>query len=165
MKTDGDTLVIDAGKGDNEIHFNDNYFEPKVIVFCGDEELGSVIVSSEACDLEMMGVSFKTADLGMNAGDIDLKDIISGGLKIETDAGDIDIAGVLKGSTDVKSDAGSVEIDVFNGIAAYTMDLQSDAGEIKVGEDEIDGTSYTQKGGKDSITAGTDAGDIEIGNL
>ena len=101
----------------------------------------------------------------MNAGDVDLKDITSGGLKVLSDAGDIDIAGVLKGSTDVKSDAGSVEIDVFNGIAAYTMDLQSDAGEIKVGEDEIDGTSYTQKGGDDSITVRTDAGDIEIGSL
>ena len=165
VKADGGRLIIDAGKGENEIHFSENWFEPTVIVFCDDKELGSVSVSSSACDLEMKGVSFKTADLGMNAGDVDLKDIISGGLKVEADAGDIGIAGVLRGVTDVSTDAGSIEIDVFNGTRAYTMDLHTDAGEIKVGEDEIDGTSYTQKGGDDSITVRTDAGDIEIGSL
>ena len=56
-------------------------------------------------------------------------------------------------------------IDVFNGTAAYTMDLHTDAGEIRVGDDEIDGGDYTQKGGDDSITVRTDAGDIEVGNL
>ena len=165
VRTEGTKLVIDAGKGDNTVHFSDEFFGPKVIVFCGDKELESVSVSSSACDLDIMGVSFKTADIGMNTGDVDLKDITSSGLKVEADAGDIEIAGVLKGGTEVKSDAGSIEIDVFNDISSYTMDLHTDAGEIKLGEDEIDGTSYTQKGGKDSITARTDAGDIEVGSL
>ena len=165
VRTDGDRLVIEAGKKDNNIYFSENYFGPKVIVFCDDKELESISVSSSACDIDIKGVSFKTADLGMNAGDVDLKDIISGGLKVVSDAGDIEIAGVLKGSTDVKTDAGSIEIDVFNGITAYTMDLHTDAGELRVGDDEMDGGDYTQKGGDDSITVRTDAGDISIGNL
>lgn len=165
VKTDGSRLVVDAGKADNRIYLSDEYFGPTVIVFCDDKELDSIKVSSSSCDLDIKGVSFKTADLGMNAGDVDLKDVTSGGLKVISDAGDIDIAGVLKGSTDVKTDAGSIEIDVFNGLTAYTMDLHADAGELRVGDEEIDGGDYTQKGGDDSITARTDAGDINIGNL
>ena len=165
VRTDGDRLVIEAGKGDNNIYFSEEYFGPKVIVFCDDKELESISVSSSACDLDIKGVSFKKADLGMNAGDVDLKDIISGGLKVGSDAGEIDIAGVLKGSTEVKTDAGSINIDVFNGITSYTMDLHTDAGELSIGDEEVDGGDYSQKGGDDSITARTDAGDINIGNL
>lgn len=164
VKTEDGRLVIDAGK-DDHVYLGNNFNGPTVIVFCDDKELESVKVSSGACDLDIKGVSFKAADLGMNAGDVELKDVVSGGLKIVADAGDIEIAGVLKGATDVRAEAGSVDIDVFNGIKSYTMDLRAEAGDINVGEEDIDGTSYTQKGGKDTIKVRADAGDIDIGNL
>lgn len=164
VKTEGKTLIIDAGK-DNHVYLSDRFNGPTVIVFCSDEELESIKVSSAACDLDIKGVSFRSADLGLNAGDVDLKDIISSGLKVAADAGDIEIAGVLKGVTDVRAEAGSVDIDVFNGIASYTMDVRAEAGDINIGEEEIDGTSYTQKGGEDTIRVRADAGDIDIGNL
>ena len=165
VRTEGDRLIIDGGRKENSISLAGELFEPTVIVFVDDKDLESVSVSSASGDLEMLGVSFKTADLGMNAGDLDLKDIISGGMKIDVDAGDVEISGVLRGTTDVTTDAGDVEIDVFSGTAAYTMDLHTDAGEIKVGEEEIDGGSYKQKGGADVIRVEADAGEIEIGEL
>ena len=163
VKTEEGRLIIDA-EPDNEVHFS-NVFEPTVIVFCGSRELESVSVNSGACDLEMKGVSFRTADIDMNAGDVGLRDITSGGLRIEADAGDVEVAGVLKGVTDVHADAGSVEIEAFTGIRGYTMELHADAGDIQVGEDEIDGNDFKQQGGSDVIKVRTDAGDIEIGEL
>ena len=164
VKTEGDRLVIDAGKG-NHVYLSDSFHGPKVIVFCGDEELESVKISSSACDLDMKGISFKTADLGMNAGDVDMKDITSGGLKIIADAGDIEIAGVLKGTTDVRADGGDIDIDVSGDLASYTLDVHAEAGDLKIGKEEIDGGSYTQKGGEDTIKVRADAGDIDIGSL
>ena len=164
VKTEGDRLVIDAGK-DNNVHLNDNFYGPKVIVFCSDEELESIKLSSEACDLDMKGISFKTADLEMSAGDVDLKDITSGGLKIVADAGDIDVSGDLKGITEVRADAGDIDIDVLGGIMDYTMDVHAEAGDLTVGGKDINGGSYTQKGGDDTIKVRADAGDIDIGSL
>ena len=163
IKTEDGKLIIDADT-DNEVHFSE-LFEPTVIVFCGDREPESVSVRSAACDLEMKGVSFRTANIEMSAGDVELSDIISGGLNIAADAGDTEISGVLRGITDVDSDAGSVEIDVFTGIRGYTLDLHADAGDIKVGEEEIDGTEFRQEGGADVIKVRADAGDVEIGEL
>ena len=163
IKTEDGKLIINADT-DNEVHFNE-LFEPTVIIFCDDKELESVSVKSSACDLEMRGVSFRTANIEMNAGDVELKDIISGGLRIVSDAGDTEISGVLRGITDVDSDAGSIEINVFTGIRGYTMELHADAGDIKVGEDEIDGNDFKQQGGVDVIKVRTDAGDIEIGEM
>ena len=148
IKTEDGKLIINADT-DNEVHFSE-LFEPTVIIFCDDKELESVSVKSSACDLEMRGVSFRTANIEMNAGDVELKDIISGGLRIVSDAGDTEISGVLRGITDVDSDAGSIEINVFTGIRGYTMELHADAGDIKVGEDEIDGNDFKQQGGTDS---------------
>lgn len=163
IKTEDGKLIINADV-DNEVHFSE-LFEPTVIVFCDDKELESVSVKSSACDLEMKGVSFRNANIEMNAGDVELTDIISGGLRVVTDAGDTNIAGVLRGITDVDSDAGSIEINVFTGIRGYTMELHADAGDIKVGADEIDGNDFKQEGGADVIKVKTDAGDIEIGEL
>ena len=163
IKTEDGKLIINADV-DNEVHLSE-LFEPTVIVFCDDKELESVSVKSSACDLEMKGVSFRNANIEMNAGDVELTDIISGGLRIVTDAGDTNIAGVLRGITDVDSDAGSIEINVFTGIRGYTMELHADAGDIKVGADEIDGNDFKQEGGADVIKVKTDAGDIEIGEL
>ena len=72
---------------------------------------------------------------------------------------------MLKGVTDVHADAGSVEIEAFTGIRGYTMELHADAGDIQVGEDEIDGNDFKQQGGSDVIKVRTDAGDIEIGEM
>ena len=163
IKTEDGKLIINADV-DNEVHFSE-LFEPTVIVFCDDKELESLSVKSSACDLEMKGVSFRNANIEMNAGDVELTDIISGGLRVVTDAGDTNIAGVLRGITDVDSDAGSIEINVFTGIRGYTMELHADAGDIKVGADEIDGNDFKQEGGADVIKVKTDAGDIEIGEL
>lgn len=163
IKTEDGKLIINADV-DNEVHFSE-LFEPTVIVFCDDKELESVSVKSSACDLEMKGVSFRNANIEMNAGDVELTDIISGGLRVVSDAGDTNIAGVLRGITDVDSDAGSIEINVFTGIRGYTMELHADAGDIKVGADEIDGNDFRQEGGADVIKVKTDAGDIEIGEM
>lgn len=186
VSADGRKLSINGGS--QGIHFNINPFKqnysPTVIVLCKDEELDSVNVSSAAGDIDIKGVDFKTSDIGLNAGDIEIKEasfsninigsdsgdvkmdgITSGGIKVECDAGDIELSGKLEGITDVYSDAGDIDADISGSLKDYTIDLHTEAGDILLGKSEINGGSYSQKGGKDKLKLETDAGDIELDEL
>lgn len=162
VKADGGTLKINGGP--TEFALGDfDLFEPTVIVFCGDDELKSIKVSSEASDIEAKGVKFAAADIGVNAGDVEFKDVVSGGIKAEDNAGDITVSGMLNGTTDLYTEAGDVEVDVADGIRSYTIDIRADAGSIEVGEQEIDGSTFTQEGGDRVLKLSSKAGDIEVG--
>jgi hypothetical protein len=162
VKAEGDTLKINGGS--TEFALGDfDLFEPTVIVFCGDDELKSIKVSSEASDIEVKGVKFAAADIGLNSGDAEFKDVVSGGIKVEDDAGDIMVSGMLNGTTDIHTEAGDVEVNVADGIRSYTIDIRADAGSIEVGEQEIEGTTFTQEGGDRVLKLISNAGEIEVG--
>ncbi len=159
-------LIVEAVPRDDKpsISLNSEYWGPTVIVLCSDKELESIKISSSACDVDLSGVAFKKADIGTNAGDIDAEGITSKGLKIMCDAGDVEVQGDLKGLTEITCEAGDIEVDTADGLVMYRMDLHADAGDIEVGEIEIEGVNYTQKGGKDFLKLKTQAGSIEVGN-
>lgn len=162
VNSDGDKLVINGGANSFKIGEVD-LFEPTVIVFCGDDELKSVKVSSEAADVIAKGVKFKTADIGLNAGEVEFRDVVSGGIRVDDNAGDIEVSGMLNGTTDLHTDAGEIDVDTADGIKSYTIDIRTDTGSIDVGEDEIKGTTFSQKGGDRILKLSSDAGDIEVG--
>lgn len=162
VEADGETLKINGGSAEFALGDFD-LFEPTVIVFCGDEELKSIKVSSGESDIEAKGVKFAAADIGLNAGDAEFKDVVSGGIKVEDDAGDIIVSGMLNGTTDLHTEAGDIEVDVADGIRSYTIDIRADAGSIEVGEQEIEGTTFTQEGGDRVLKLSSKAGEIELG--
>lgn len=166
VKVKDGKLIVEAVPRDDKpaINLNSNYWGPTVIVLCSDKELESIKISSSACDVDLSGVAFKKADIGTNAGDIEAEGITSKGLKIMCDAGDVEVQGDLKGLTEITCEAGDIEVDTADGLATYRMDLHADAGDIEVGEIEIEGVNYTQKGGKDFLKLKTQAGSIEVGN-
>ena len=146
------------------VSFSEPY-SATVIVFCGDDELDSIKIESDACDAEVRGVSFKTASIDADAGDIDMFDVKSGGIKIVGDAGDVELSGVLKGTTDIDCDAGDIDIETYDALSAYSMDISVDSGDLKVGDEEIDGGSYKKDGGSDLLKIYCDSGDIEVSRL
>lgn len=162
VSTDGGRLIINGG---GESFTSLGVHNPTVIVFCGEGELESIKVSSGSCDADINGVSFKNAELEMNAGDVGFRDVVSGGIKVDSEAGEIRASGMLKGMTDLHTDAGDIEVDTFDGIRTYTIDASTGAGEISIGDEENDfeGIVYKQEGGDNTLKLRTDAGDIEIG--
>ena len=160
----GSTLKINGGSDDSGISLPpESLFVPTVIVFCDDKELKSITASSAYYDIEVKGVSFADADIQTNYGDVEIKDVVSGGITIDSDAGNTEVSGVLNGVTDIRSAAGDIEVKVFSGLADYTMELSTEAGEIEVGENDC-GNRYSQKGGDKTLKLSTEAGSIEVDN-
>ena len=163
VSTENGRLTVDAAKAESDVlDFGVNLYEPTVIILCGDDELGSIKISSEASDVDIAGVAFRSADVQTNAGEIDMRDVISNGITAVNDAGSTEISGILKGTTEVRNDAGDIDVDTFDDPSSYSMELHTDAGDITVGENDIEGGEYTQKGGENLLKLWTDAGDIEV---
>ena len=159
VKADDGKLMIDAPD-----QYKSKLYCPTVIIFCSDEAMKSIKVRAPYSDMNISGVSFENADIENDSGDIDCKDIMSNGIRIKSDAGSVDISGVLEGLTDVTAEAGDIEVRTFAGLPSYTMDLSATAGDITIGDKEIEGGSYTQEGGESKLILKTSAGDIKVDN-
>ena len=155
-KTEGSKLVI-SGSKETRI----GLYAPTVIVLCGDEELKSIDTALEAGDQELYGLSFAKANIASQAGDIECQDILSEGLSIKVEAGDAEVDGVLKGETQIELEAGDMEVCTFSGLAGYSIEASTQAGEITVGEKSV-GDQYSQKGGSDQLKLTISAGDIDL---
>ena len=159
VKTDGKKLVIGAPD-----EYASRIYCPTVIVFCSEDPLRSINVDSVWCDLDISGVNFDNALINLNDGDVDCKGIISGGIDVTITSGDADISGVLNGLTKAELESGDIEIDAFAGLASYSMDISAPAGDIVIGDEIIEGGSYTQKGGEAELNLKSTAGDIKVYN-
>ncbi|MDO4869906.1 MAG: DUF4097 family beta strand repeat-containing protein [Bacillota bacterium] len=174
MKVEGKTLKLNGGE-ENEfeginLDFSSDSVYPAVIVFCPDQELDQIKISSVFSDVELRDISFKQADIRLNAGDVETANIVSQGLTIEGDSGDAEISGELKGQTEIKLEAGDIEVETKDALKNYTMKIKSSAGDIKIGEKEIaeetaEGYSYTSDGGKYTLLLETEMGDIEVNRI
>lgn len=149
---------------------------PTVLICCPQDPLEELNVSSEAAEVNCLGIAWKQANIQLNAGDVSMESVESFGLQLVNDSGDTEIQGKLTKTTSIRSESGSIMIDTPLPQAEYGLDLSSPFGYIQLVspkgrwesggdiEDE-DGAAESicrQPGGPNTITGGTDSGEIEI---
>lgn len=123
-------LTIDSGTMDHSgmnLNIMGETWSPKVLVCMPDEELKSLKVSGQVSDVKLLGISWKAADIGLNTGDIYMKNIDSGSLTAEVDSGDIDLTGKFKGKTKLTAETGDIQI---SGKIAGTSAVSTDTGDV-----------------------------------
>lgn len=164
-------LKINSGSVDmNGINLNlsDESWYPTILVCAPDEVLESLTVSGETGDVDILGASWKTADIQLNYGDLTVEGVKSGALQAELDAGDMEIQGKLMGRTRVATDAGDIEIDTPLARAEYALKLRTDAGDLEVKETGRSAEVYEggykleEYGGPHKLNVRTFSGDVEV---
>ena len=173
---DGKTLKLFGGNQQDfngiNLDFSSESVYPTMIVFCPDKKLDQIKISSAFSDVELRDISFDNAKIELNFGDVEAENIVSQGIKINSDNGDVDLSGELKGTTDIKVEAGDIEIDTKDALKVYTMKIKTLAGDINIGEKEIEGYetdeegySYTKDGSKYTLLLETLSGDVDVNQI
>ena len=164
-------LTIDAGAIDLtgiNLNVTEAEFYPEVLVCVPDETLRTLTVSGQTGDVNVLGVSWKSAKIGVNTGDISMEGVDSKALALSVDTGDIEVQGKLTGTVEAGSETGDIEIATSLPKEKYALDLKTDVGDIKVLEggektfESEEGKPMTQKGGPHRIKVSTDTGDVKL---
>lgn len=135
---------------------------PDVLIFCDDEMLSSINVNNPYGDTDVYGVGYGNAVVTSDAGDIDINGVSSGGLTASANYGDIELNGIFRGVTDVKSETGDIDFESSVSRNEFSIYVQTDTGTIEDGDIELDGDSYTQPGGANTLKLNSEYGDIEF---
>ncbi len=151
------------------LNFSKVSWNPVILVCCPQETLKSVSIKVDTGDVVLDGISYKKLTLNSDTGDIVMKNVTGSSQKIKCDTGDVSVTGDLTGTTDIQSDTGDVLFTTNTPIADVNMDLACDTGDIVISsagnvvkEIEDSPSSYTQQGGRDTLTIKTDTGDITV---
>lgn len=143
------------------VDINNNLGEVNI----SDVEAKSLSVKLDAGDIKLQRVNSDEANLYTSIGDIRTEATETNGLDVTTKMGDIHVEGILKGINDLSSSVGDVKIITSLDQELYTVQLNSQIGDIKVnGEDR--GGSFSSNGSDASsavnrINATATTGDIK----
>lgn len=164
-------LTINSGEADlSGINLNMTEMSsfPEILVCVPEDMLQSLTVSGQTGDVEILGVTFKAAEIGLNTGDISVEGVKSESLTASVDTGDIEIQGKLMGTTSVTSETGDIEIDTSLAKAEYALEVSTATGDLELVEDGKtvaefeESEEITQEGGPHKITVSSDTGDVKL---
>lgn len=152
----------------------------------GDTDIKNVTIDtltaeSSAGDLDLENVTVNTLDADSSAGNVDVNNSTIGSAIFDSSAGNVDLENTTIDKATFENSAGDIELtkctvkDLYASVSAgnfemsgtpnladYNISLDASAGDIRIGENKIEGT-YVQSG-KDGlkITVESSAGDITI---
>ena len=154
-----------------------NYDATNVIT----EEL---FVEDDYGDIDLQTVQTTAMKLTANSGDISLKDVETDGLVVNNEYGNIDgsnvkatsLSGVLDSAgcnlkelcadtITLTTEYGDIKLDLLAKLTDYSYDLETEYGDITIGENEMGESYKSLEEGKNKITIDSDSGNIEIKGL
>ena len=122
--------------------------------------------------------------LTANSGDISLKDVEADDLSVNNEYGNIDgsnvkatsLSGVLDSAgcnlkelcadtITLTTEYGDIKLDLLAKLTDYSYDLETEYGDITIGENEMGESYKSLEEGKNKITIDSDSGNIEIKGL
>lgn len=130
-------------------------------------DFNTVNVESDVGDVKLQEVISKSAFVTSSVGDISIRQA-QGEWDIKSDVGEVDLhLKELEQDITIVSDVGDIEVEVANKTSDYTLDLNSDIGDVEVVGFDLnrDGGKevYLQSGsGKPLLKVSSDVGDVEV---
>lgn len=135
---------------------------PDIIIICPDSELTSIKVNNQDGDTDIYGVKFASGDITTANGDIDLASVTCRQLNITNSNGDVGLDGTFTGDTSVKADEGDVEFNTSASRADYSIDIQTENGDVTDSGNSELGPVYRMNGGQNMLKLRTVDGDIDL---
>ena len=131
-----------------------------------DAEFQNIKLVSECGDISLQDLTAEGMELQVDYGDINIDEFHCKDSRFILESGDVSIESADLGDCQIESDYGNVELNLTQKVEAYSYDLETDYGEIKIPGVSIsgqDGQNYRSTGGDEGkIKVSCDSGDIVI---
>lgn len=167
------------------INFSSLTWTPTILVCCPMQTLDSLKLTSDCGDMNLLGISWKNAQIMTNYGYIAMEGVSSGGLSMKMDSSDADLQGEFLKNTSIMTDSGDVKLETSLAKSEYGLRLHAEYGDIRILEpgdadiedsedgeeveiddsvdgEEVESNDVVQDGGPNTISMSMESGDMTL---